>query len=139
MVGALQYITVLRPELAYSVNKVCQFMHNPLESHWVAIKRILRYLAGTLHHGLFLRASSHLNVIGYCDADWGSDPDDRRSTNGYCVFLGSHIVSWSSKKQHAISRSSIEAEFRSLASLVAGITWLCSLLEELRVKTTRIP
>ena len=115
-------------------------MHNPIEPHWVAMQRILHYLAGTLYNSLFLRSSSHLNVTGYYDADWGLDPDVRRWTSSYCVFLGgSSIVFWSSKKQYTISRSSTEAEFRSLSSLVVEITWLCSRLEELRVKTTRIP
>ena len=139
VVGALQYATVTRPEISFSVNKVCQFMHNPLESHWKAVKRILRYLAGTLDYGLHLRRSSHLNITAFCDADWGSDPEDRKSTSGFCVFLGANLVSWASKKQHTVSRSSTEAEYRSLAHVTAEVTWLSSLLTELHVHMTRIP
>ena len=77
-------------------------MHNPLEAHWKAVKRILRYLGGTLTYDLHLTRSPHLNITAYCDADWASDPDDRKSTSGYCVFLGANLVSWCSKKQHTI-------------------------------------
>lgn len=102
VVGALQYATLTRPEISFSVNKVCQFLSNPLEEHWKAVKRILRYLSGTLHHGLLIQpASPHqpLSLLGFCDADWASDPDDRRSTSGACVFLGPNLISWWSKKQ----------------------------------------
>ena len=139
IVGALQYVTITRPELAYSVNKVCQFMHKPLEAHWVAVKRILRYLAGTLDFGLHLKKSDHLNVTAFCDADWGSDPEDRKSTSGFCVFLGTNVVSWASKKQHVVSRSSTEAEYRSLAHVTAEVSWLSSLLKELQISQTRLP
>lgn len=84
VVGPLQYATITRPEISFAVNKVCQFMANPLEAHWVAVKRILRYLKGTIHHGLqFLPAPRQhpLYLIAYCDADWAADPDDRRSTS----------------------------------------------------------
>ena len=139
VVGALQYVTITRPEISFSVNKVCQFMHNPLESHWKAVKRILRYLSGTLYHGLHLRKSSHLNITAFCDADWGSDPDDRKSTSGFCVYLGSNLVAWCSKKQSTVSRSSTEAEYRSLANVVAEVTWLQSLLGEIKIGMTRAP
>ena len=70
IVGALQYVTITRPELAYSVNKVCQYMQTPSESHWKVVKRILRYLKGTLHHGLHLRKLSALDLVAFCDDDW---------------------------------------------------------------------
>lgn len=138
VVGALQYITVTRPEISFCVNKVCQFMQQPSLSHWKVVKRILRYLAGTVDHGLHLRkqSSTLFNMVGYCDADWASDPEDRRSTSGHCLYLGTNLISWLSKKQHTISRSSTEAEYRSLASLVAEVTWLKPLLSELRVSSS---
>ena len=86
IVEALQYVTLTRPEISYNVNKVCQFMSNPLESHWKAVKRILRYLKGTAHYGLMLQPadlSAKLSLRAYCDSDWASDPDDRRSTSGF--------------------------------------------------------
>ncbi|GAU41870.1 hypothetical protein TSUD_366180 [Trifolium subterraneum] len=134
IVGALQYVTLTRPEISYSVNKVCQFLSNPLDDHWKAVKRILRYLSGTLHHGLLLQAAPKdklLTLIGFSDADWASDPDDRRSTSGACIYVGPNLVSWWSKKQTLVARSSAEAESRSLANLASEILWLQSLLTEL--------
>jgi histone deacetylase 1/2 len=140
IVGGLQYATVTRPDIAFSVNKVCQFMHRPLAVHWVAVKRILRYLAGTIDHGMLIKKSEFpLDLVGFCDADWASDPDDRRSTSGYCIFYGGNLILWKSKKQTTVSRSSTEAEFRSLAELVAEIIWVQSLLFELCVSLKRAP
>ena len=133
MVGSLQYITITRPKLSFCVNKVCQFMQNPLEPHWKAVKRILRYLSGTSSFGLHFRPTSTLSLTGFSDSDWGSDMDDRKSTSGYCIYLGDNLISWSSKKQHAVSHSSTEAEFRGLASAVAELIWIRSLLCELQV------
>ncbi|PNX62157.1 putative copia-type protein, partial [Trifolium pratense] len=90
VVGALQYATITRPEISYAVNKACQFLSQPLQSHWTAVKRILRYLRGTLHHGLLLQpATVHrpFTITAFSDADWGADPDDRKSTPGSCVYL----------------------------------------------------
>lgn len=136
VVGALQYVTITRPELSFSVNKVCQFMANPLDMHWQVAKRILRYLAGTQHLGLHLSPASSslpLPLYGYCDADWAVDPDDHRSTSGAAVFLGPNLLSWRSKKQTVVARSSAEAEYRSLALITAEILWLT--LTELKIPT----
>ncbi|KAL5564060.1 hypothetical protein UlMin_033807 [Ulmus minor] len=115
IVGALQYITITRPKIAYSVNRVFQFMQNPLHNYWKVVKRILRYLKGTMDESILLRRSKNLALIGYCDADWGNDLDNRRSTTYYCIYFGNNILSKSSKKQTVVSRSSTKAEFRSLA------------------------
>jgi Reverse transcriptase (RNA-dependent DNA polymerase) len=98
LVWALQYVTLTRPDLAFAVNKCYQFMHCSSTTHWVALKRILRYLAGTHSFGLHLQASSAMQLVAFNDADWAGCPDDRRSMTGYAVFLGSNIISWSSKK-----------------------------------------
>ncbi|XP_019077636.2 secreted RxLR effector protein 161-like [Vitis vinifera] len=139
VVGALQYITITRPKIAFSVNKVCQFMQKPLDTHWKVVKQILRYLNGITDLGIVLKPSEAMNLVGFCDVDWGSDVDDRRSTSGHCVFLGKNLVSWSSKKQHTISRSSTKAEYRSLASLTSEMLWLQSFLFELQTKMTMVP
>jgi hypothetical protein len=139
VVGALQYVTITRPELSYAVNRVCQFMHQPLESHWKVVKRILRYLKGTIDFGLHLQKDSNLSLVGYCDADWASDPNDRRSTSGFGVYLGPNLISWSSKKQPTVSRSSSEAEYRSLANVTAEVLWLQSLLSELHYSSNSSP
>ena len=138
IVGALQYATVTRPEISYSVNKACQFMSQPLESHWKVVKQILRYLGGSLQHGLHLVPSTQpLGLRGFCDANWAANVDDRWLTSGACVYLGQNLVSWWSKKQPTVARSNTEAEYRSLADTAAEIMWLQSLLTELQVPPVR--
>ncbi|GAU39478.1 hypothetical protein TSUD_159100 [Trifolium subterraneum] len=135
-VGALQYATLTRPDIAYSVNKVCQFMSHPLESHWKAVKRILRYLKGTISHGLLLHPSPFsppFSLRAYSDADWATDQDDRRSTSGSCIYFGPNLISWGSKKQQLVARSSTEAEYRSMTNTTAELLWIQSLLQELHV------
>jgi len=106
-------------------------MHDPRETHLVAAKRILRYLQGTISHGLVIPRSTPTQLTVYTDADWAGCPDTRRSTSGYAVFLGNSLVSWSSKRQPTVSRSSAEAEYRAVANGVAEATWLRQLLQEL--------
>nr|XP_051212003.1 uncharacterized mitochondrial protein AtMg00810-like [Lolium perenne] len=132
IVGALQYLTLTRPELQYAVQQVCLHMHAPRDAHWAAVKRILRYICGTMGYGLSLRASpsTSTDLVAYSDADWAGCPDTRRSTSGYCVYLGSSLVSWSSKRQPTVSRSSAESEYRAVANTVAECTWLRQLLSE---------
>jgi hypothetical protein len=94
------------------------------------VKRILRYLKGTLYHGLQLHRSPVISLVAYSDVGWVGCPDTRRSTSGYGVFLGDNLVSWSSKRQHTVSRSSAEAEYRVVANAVAETCWLCQLLQD---------
>ncbi|XP_061338842.1 uncharacterized mitochondrial protein AtMg00810-like [Gastrolobium bilobum] len=139
IVGALQYASITRHDITFSVNKVCQFMHAPLDTHWKTVKRILRYLSGTVSHGFTINPSNNFHLAAYCDYDWDSDLDHRRSTSGFCIFLGSNLVTWSSKKQLVVNRSSTEAEYRCLASTVAELIWIQSLLSELQIRITRPP
>ncbi|KAM1777797.1 hypothetical protein ACFX11_044412 [Malus domestica] len=138
IVGALQYLTFTRPDVAYSVNQVCQFMHSPLQSHFVAVKRILRYLRGSMSLGLCFKPGM-LDIKAYTDVDWAGDPNDRRSTTGFVVFLGCNLISWSSKKQHTVSRSSTEAEYRAMATTTAEVVWLQQLLKDLHIPCHDIP
>ncbi|KAL3820422.1 hypothetical protein ACJIZ3_006327 [Penstemon smallii] len=133
IVGSLQYLLFTRPDLAFSVNRVCQFMHAPCISHWQSVKRILRYLKHTLDYGLLLRPTPRLTLAAFSDADWASSPDDRKSTGGYCIFFGKNLISWSSKKQRTIARSSTEAEYKSLAHATCELIWVKSLLTELGI------
>ncbi|CAH9071119.1 unnamed protein product [Cuscuta europaea] len=132
LAGALQYLTFTRPDISYAVQQVCLHMHDPRTSHFDALKRILRYVKGTMSYNLHLRPTATTSLVAYSDADWGGCPDTRRSTSGYCVFMGDNLISWSSKRQTTISRSSAEAEYRGVANVVAELCWLRNLLTELR-------
>ena len=131
IVGALQYLSFTRPDVAYAVQQVCLYMHDPREPHLNAAKRILRYLRGTVDHGLQIHRSSLASLTAYTDADWADCPDTRKSTSGYGVFLGDNLISWSSKRQQTVSRSSAEAEYRGVANAVAEACWLRQLMAEL--------
>ncbi|CAL9012449.1 unnamed protein product [Prunus brigantina] len=139
VVGALQYyLTFTRPDLSYAVNSVCQYMTAPTDLHWLLVKRILRYLQGTLDHGLkFSTGPWQLHACS--DADWVGDVNTRRSTTGFVVFLGPNPISWQSKKQTSVARSSTEAEYRSLAHTSADIAWIRQVLQDLKVRLPQQP
>ncbi|XP_071726893.1 uncharacterized mitochondrial protein AtMg00810-like [Rutidosis leptorrhynchoides] len=131
LAGALQYLTFTRPDISYSVQQICLHMHDPRDGHMAALKRILRYIRGTLAFGIHVTKTAVTNLVSYTDADWAGCPDTRRSTSGYCVYLGDNLISWSSKRQPTISRSSTEAEYRGVANVVSESCWLRNLLLEL--------
>jgi histone deacetylase 1/2 len=137
IVGVLQYIMYTRPYIAFSVNKVCQFLHAPMTVHWTAVKYILRYLCSTISLGLCLSRYSSTIISAFLDADWGGYPDDRRSTGGFAVYLGSNLISWNARKQGTVSRSSTEAKYKSLANATAEVMWLQTLLDELGVAQSK--
>ncbi|GJZ76722.1 ribonuclease H-like domain-containing protein [Tanacetum coccineum] len=114
-----------------TIRTVCIHMHDLRKPHISALKKILRYVHGTLNYGLQLFSSSTIYLVTYSDADWAGLPTTRRSTSGYCVFLGNNLLSWSAKRQPTLSRSSAEAEYRGVANDVAETCWLRNLLREL--------
>ena len=93
VIGALQYLSLTRPDISFPVNKLAQFLHQPTNLHWIATKRILRYLKGTPHHGILLQRSNTLNLHGFSDANWEGDKDTRVSTSAYLIFLGNCPIS----------------------------------------------
>ncbi|GJY27866.1 ribonuclease H-like domain-containing protein [Tanacetum coccineum] len=131
LAGGLQYLTFTRPDLSYAVQQICLYMHHPREPHFAALKRILLYVRETVDFGLQLYVFATTSLVGYTDADWAGCPSTRRSTSGYCVFLGDNLLSWSAKRQHTISRFSAEAEYRGVANVVAETAWIHNLLREL--------
>ena len=131
LVGRLLYLTHARPDITYVVHKLSQSMSAPTDSHLQAATRVLRYLKNDPGQGLFYSASPKLNFTAYSDADWGACTDSRQSITGYCVFLGDSLVSWRSKKKHTVSRSSSEAEYRTMADATCELIWLTTLLTEL--------
>lgn len=126
VVGALQYATLTRPDISFAVNKVSQYMHQPSANHWIAVKQILRYLHGTLTHGLFFSSKSDFSLHAY-------------SEFSLCIFLGPNLISWSAKKQATVSCSSTEAEYRNLANTYVEMLWLCYLLQELHITIPHQP
>jgi hypothetical protein len=130
LVGALRYLTFTRPDLSFAVHQVCQFMHAPTDIHLTAAKHILRYVRGTIDHGLFYTPGP-ISLSAFSDADWAGDPNDRRSTSGLLVFLDNNPITWSAKKQLTVSRSSTEAEYRALASASVELCWLRTLIKNL--------
>ena len=133
IVGSLVYLTITRPDIAHAVHVVSQFVTAPTSVHWGAVLRILRYLRGTQFQALLLPSTSSLELRAYSDADWAGDRHDRKSTTGFCVFLGESLISWKSKKQDVVSRSSTEAEYRAMAVTTCEIIWLRWLLADMGV------
>ncbi|KAK8951433.1 hypothetical protein KSP39_PZI003591 [Platanthera zijinensis] len=135
LVGKLIYLTVTRPDISFAVGVVSRFMHAPRVSHLQAVERILRYLKAAPGQGLVYKTSnSILALVAYSDADYAGSLDDRRSTSGFCTYFGGHLITWKSKKQAVVARSSAEAEYRSMTSVVSELTWLESLFADLGVK-----
>ncbi|XP_019087653.1 PREDICTED: uncharacterized protein LOC109127439 [Camelina sativa] len=128
LAGKLQYLTITRPDLQYAVNFVCQKMHAPTNSDFSLLKRILRYVKGTLNMGLPIRKHGNPVLSAFYDSDYAGCKDTRRSTGGFCILLGSTLISRSAKRQPTVSSSSTEAEYRALSVVALELTWISSLL-----------
>lgn len=134
LIGRLLYLTNTRPDISFYVQHLSQFVSKPLVPHYTAATRILKYLKSAPAKGLFFPASTSLKLFGYTDSNWARCHETRKSVTGYCVFIGSSLISWKSKKQITVSRSSTEAEYRALASLTCEIQWLHYLLQDFKIK-----
>nr|CAN61409.1 hypothetical protein VITISV_035127 [Vitis vinifera] len=131
LVGRLIYLSHTRPDIGFAVSAVSQFMHSPTEEHMEAVYRILRYLKMTPGKGLFFKKTENRDTEVYSDADWAGNIIDRRSTSGYCSFVWGNLVTWRSKKQSVVARSSAEAEYRALAQGICEGIWIKRVLSEL--------
>ena len=136
VVGSLLYLsTKTRPDIAYAVGRVARFCANPTKEHWTAVKRILRYLNGTIKLGLLYSESTSAKIAGYTDADWAGDVGDRKSTSGYMFLLGGAAISWKSNKQTCLSTA--EAEYVALSTAAQEAIWLQQLTSDLMNKSSQ--
>ncbi|XP_055800317.1 secreted RxLR effector protein 161-like [Solanum dulcamara] len=134
LIGRLLYVTITRPDISFSVQTLSQFMQEPKTSHWEATIRVVRYLKNAPVQGLIFREKPTQEITYWCDSDWVACPNIIRSITGYAIKFGESLISWKSKKQQTISKSSAEAEYRSMTAVVAEITWLLGLFSELGVE-----
>lgn len=140
-IGKLHYLSLTRPDIGFVVGKLSQFMHKLMITHWTTFKRVLRYLKNTSSYGLSISNNKDYKIRGYSDADWTRDPIDKTSTTGYIIFLGNNPISWSSKKQRSMFRSSTKVEYQAVAATVAEINlnWITNLLRELHINLQTPP
>ncbi|XP_071705107.1 uncharacterized mitochondrial protein AtMg00810-like [Rutidosis leptorrhynchoides] len=138
IVGKLIYLTITRPDLYFAAQILSQFSQSPKTSHFQALYKVLRYIKVSPGQGLHFPQHTSLSLQAYCDSDWAKCSTSRRSVTGYCIYLGSCLISWQSKKQTVVSRSSTEVEYRALVDCTCEITWLQSLLHDLHVPTTTL-
>ena len=132
-VGSLLYLsTMTRPDITYAVSNVAKFCANPAKEHWTAVKRIMRYLVGTMYLGLLYKKNELKSCVEFSDVDWAGDLDDRKSTSGYIFQLSGAAISWRSKKQACVALSTAEAEYIALASAAQEAVWVRQLLTDLR-------
>ncbi|XP_066354384.1 uncharacterized mitochondrial protein AtMg00810-like [Miscanthus floridulus] len=136
IVGSLRYLVNSRPDLAYSVGYISRFMENPTTEHLAAVKRVLRYVAGTLHYGSHYKRKKEAQLAGYSDSDLAGDVDTRKSTTGVLFFLGSNVITWQSQKQRVVALSSCEAEYIAATTTACQGVWLARLLAELKGEKT---
>lgn len=135
IVGKINFLTHTRPDLSYTVQTLSQYMQSPTQEHFAALTHTLNYIASTAGQGILLKGSDKIQLHAYSDSDWGAWLDTRRSVTGYIMMLGQSPVSWKSKKQNTVSKSSSEAEYRAMSAAASEITWLVRLLEELGVSS----
>lgn len=133
LIGRLLYLIITRPDITFAVHKLSQFLQFPTDVHLQAAHRILKYLKGNPGLGIFYYVDPAICINAFADANWGTCLDTRRSTTGYCVFLGTSLICWKSRKQQVVSRSSTEAEYRSMGDVTREILWIQQLLADFRI------
>jgi hypothetical protein len=135
LVGSLIYLTLSRPDISHAVGVLSRYMQNPKKPHLEAVRRVLRYVKGTLNEDILYKKNGDCRLVGFCDADYAGDHDTRRSTTGYVFMLRWGAIAWCSKRQPTVSLSTTEAEYRATAMAAQESTWLIRLLKDLRQST----
>lgn len=130
MIGSLLYLTASRPDIAFSVGVCARFQACPKESHLLAVKRIIKYVNGTLEYRIWFTMNTNADIAGYTDANWAGSVDDCKSTSGGCFYIGNNLVAWHSKKQNAISLSTAEVEYIAASSCCAQLMWMKQMLSD---------
>ncbi|CAH9070189.1 unnamed protein product [Cuscuta europaea] len=134
LVGKLIYLAHTRPDIAFAVSMVSQFMHHPLQEHLDATYMILRYLKSCPGKGLFFKKGNNRTIEAFTDADYAGSISDRRFTSGYCTYVWGNLVTWRSKKQNVVARSSVESEFRAMANGICELLWIKRVITELKME-----
>jgi hypothetical protein len=144
LVGSLMYaMQATRPDITHATNVVSRHMNNPKPTHMRAAFKVMRYLSGCVNYGLRYNNDervykwNEVTITGYCDADWGGDKSDRKSTTGYCVFVNENLISWCTRKQQTVALSSAEAELMAMVEVVKEVKWMSMLLEEIGYRVTK--
>nr|KYP71093.1 Copia protein [Cajanus cajan] len=137
LVGRLNYLIVTRPDIAFPVSVVSQFINDPRDSHRTVAMRILRYIKKAPGRGLLYEDKGNSKIVYYSNADWAGSPSDRRSSSCYCVLIGGNLISWKSKKQTTVARSTAKAEYHAMTATASEVTWLQQLLKQLQIGDTQ--
>ena len=139
LIGRLIYLNTTRPDITFITQQLSQYLSKPSTQHYNAACRVWRYLKQCPGQGLFFPRSSSLQITGFSDADWAGCIDTRKSVSGSCFYLGSSLISWRTKKQTTVSRSSSEAEYRALAAATCELQWLLYLLRDMKIACSQVP
>ena len=140
LVGKLLFgANTVRPDISFAVSALSRFLQAPNEIQYKAAKHVVRYLKGTRSLGLNYFAQNYFSLTAFCDADWASDKNDRRSTTGYIFQLAGAPITWKSKKQQTVALSTAEAEYMALGDAVKEILWLLQLSDQLKIKFDSVP
>lgn len=130
IVGRLLYLGFTRPDISHATQQLSQVMQDPQENHLQLAMHVLRYLKGTINYGLFYPAKSDLCLKAFCDSDWATCKETRKSITGYCITFGPCLISWKTKKQNTVSKSTAEAEYQSMCTTACEIRWISYLLTD---------
>ena len=130
LIGRLLYLPVSRHDITFAIHKLSQYVAQSRQTHLLVVQTLLRYLKGCPNQDILLKKSSSFHLKAFSDADWASCIDSRKSTTGFCIFIGEALISWKAKKQTTVSRSSAEAEYRALATTTSELTWINQLMKD---------